>query len=195
MTGSGPRGGESNVARSRGRARGFLILGLLVGVTAGAAAGYVHWFRTHRLLAVTEGEVYRAGEMAPGTLRREARRHGIRAVIDLRRDAGKAEEEREILEELGVRHFHLPSEEVPTAGTVAAFLQILDRPEYRPVLIHCTFGVGRSGVFAAIFRMEYEGWGNERARREAMWLSGLESFHADSRNGRFLREYVTRGRN
>jgi protein tyrosine/serine phosphatase len=182
------------MTRSRGRARRFLIFGLVVAGAAGAAAGYVHWFRTHRLLAVTEGQLYRSGELPLETLRSEVQRYGIRTVVDFRQDLDKAEAERKALQGLGVRYFHLPSGQVPTPGSVETFLEILDRSGTRPVLIHCEHGIGRTGVFAAIYRMEYEGWQNGRARREAMWISGLESFHADSSKGRFLSAYVPRQR-
>ncbi len=182
------------MSRTRRRTRIFLILGLVVAGAAGAALIYVQWFRTHRVLAVTEGQLYRSGELPVETLRSEVRRYGIRTVIDFRQDLDKVEVERNALEGLGVRHVHIPSGQVPTPGAVEAFLEILDRSGTKPVLIHCEHGVGRTGVFAAIYRMEYEGWPNARARREAMWISGLDSFHADSSKGRFLSEYVPRER-
>jgi protein tyrosine/serine phosphatase len=179
------------VSRTRRWAGRFLILALFVAV---AAVGYVHWFRTHRLLAVTGGQLYRSGELPLETLRSEVQRYGIHTVIDFREDLDKVEAERNALEGLGVRYVHIPSGQVPTADAVEAFLEILDRSGNRPALIHCEHGIGRTGVFAAIYRMEYEGWQNERARREAMWISGLDSFHADSSKGRFLTEYVPRQR-
>ena len=34
------------------------------------------------------------------------------------------------------------------------------------VLMHCFAGIHRSGAFCAVFRMEYDGWSNERAIAE-----------------------------
>src|SRR5947207_10755414 len=62
--------------------------------------------------------------------------------------------------------------ESPTGGPapveegVRRFLEVMaDRRNY-PVLIHCFAGVHRTGAYCAVYRMEFEGWGNEEAIAE-----------------------------
>ena len=168
----------------------FVILA--VGVLGGAAS-YVYWaVFDYRFLVVTEGQVYRSAAMPPEILQSKVWRYGIRSVIDLRKPGGDVIAERDSLSELGIRHFSLPSHQVPSQEAVAAFLEIIDRLEYRPVLIHCNDGIGRAVLFSAIYRVEYEGWSNEEARSTAYWRSGLGSFEPDSRKGAYIRSYVSR---
>ena len=84
---------------------------------------------------------------------------------------------------------------MPRPEAVAEFLKIMDEEANLPVLIHCEHGVGRTGVFAAIYRMEYQGWPNARAQWEALALAGFESFREDRPKGRFILDYVPRGTN
>lgn len=98
----------------------------------------------------------------------------------------------ECLAQVGVKHFHLPFDQVPNDETIDAFIEILDHCEYRPVLIHCKHGEGRAVLFAAIYRMEYEAWSNERARRASRFLSSFGSFSPKSRKGIFIRDYCLR---
>jgi protein-tyrosine phosphatase len=46
------------------------------------------------------------------------------------------------------------------------YLELLDKPEVYPVLIHCAAGLHRTGELTAIYRMEYEGWSKGAAVRE-----------------------------
>ncbi len=167
---------------------------LLVGILI-VGADYGHWaVLNYHFSTVTEGQVYRSGAMPPEKLQSIVRRYGIRAVIDLRDPGEEVNEERAALTQLGVKHLHLPSEQIPKDETIDAFLEIMDHPEYRPVLIHCKHGEGRAVLFAAIYRMEYEGWSNERARRASRLLPWFGSFSSTRRKGIFILNYVRRRR-
>ena len=63
-------------------------------------------------------------------------------------------------------------------------------PDVYPVLIHCHHGVSRSVLFSALYRIEYEGWDNERARLATRFITDGSSFDTDKRKGRFLQDYV-----
>ena len=170
----------------------LMIGALLIGVLGfGARYGHRSVF-SHRFLTVIEGQVYQSGAMPPETLKKKVLGHGIRAVIDFRRPCDEVDAERTVLTKLGVKHFHLPSEQVPKDEVVDAFLEIIDHREYRPVLIHCNHGRGRAVLFAAIYRMEYEGWSNKRAQHVAYLQSGLGNFKSNSRKGTFILNYVPR---
>ncbi len=189
---------DKRTKRSNARRIGLLSIVVLVhaAVCGGAVYGYWTVFE-HRFSTVTEGEVYRSGVMLPERLVNKVRQHGIRTVIDFRRDSDGVDgvnEERSVLARLGVRHLHLPSQQVPTDETVDRFLNIMEYQEYRPVLIHCEHGEGRAVLFAAVYRMEFEGWPNERARRASRFLSFRGSFSPESKKGIFIRNYVPRWR-
>lgn len=148
------------------------------------------------LRTITEGKVYQSGLLAPDDLRNEARRLGIRTVIDLREPPEEVRDERAVLSALGVKHIHLPSTQVPDDGTVNRFLELMNDPVAYPVLIHCYHGTGRSVLFSAIYRVEFEGWDREKARlatRTALrWLLPDASFAAEAPKGAYLLKYPTR---
>jgi protein tyrosine phosphatase (PTP) superfamily phosphohydrolase (DUF442 family) len=167
-------------------------LAALLGIALCGSALYGHWALVeHRFATVTQGQIYRSGAMPPEKLVEKVQEHGIRAVVDLR-TYGEDEAERDALAALGVKYFNLPSLQRPTARDVDAFLEFASQSENRPLLIHCEHGVGRAVLFSALYRIEFEGWSNERARASAYWGSGLGSFEPDSRKGRFLLDYTRR---
>ena len=47
-----------------------------------------------------------------------------------------------------------------------AFLRVVDDPANGPVLIHCFAGLHRTGVYCAVYRMEFDRWSNSRAIAE-----------------------------
>jgi protein tyrosine phosphatase len=66
---------------------------------------------------------------------------------------------------LGVKYVHLEpdlcsnrTDPACRPAVIDQFLAVLDDPANRPVLLHCKAGLHRTGVLAAVYRMEYEGW-------------------------------------
>ena len=168
-----------------------LLMFSAVVVALGAARW--HWsHRNGRFFTVVDGQLFRSGAMPPDRLQRKVRRHGIRAVIDLRSARPEVDREREALAEVGVKHFHLPSKQIPRAETIDAVLALLDQPENRPALVHCNHGVRRAAQFEAICRMEYQRWSNERALSVLRRRSAFLGFRSGSRSRRFVQGYVPR---
>ena len=170
-----------------------LIVGALL-VTLFVSAWYAHWyFLEHRFSVVSAGDLYQSAEMDPAALADTVREHGIRTVIDLRKEPelGMAEE-RQALAELGVRYVHIPSEHSPAPETVDAFLAVVAQTKNRPVLVHCAHGEGRSVLFAAIYRIEIQGWENDRARRACRLLPWRGTFSPDGEKGKYLLTYRRR---
>ena len=181
---------QSNIRRFGRPLVGVLLVGLLV-----AAAGYGYWvFVDHRFWTVTEGQVYRSGAMPLETLQNKIKQYGIQAVIDFRKTLDAVDAEHKALTQMGVKHFSVPTGQVPTGKTVKAFLEIMDDRKNRPVLIHCHHGKGRAVLFSAIFRIEYEGWSNEDARRASRLILYKSSFSLNRRKGKFVFNYVPRSR-
>lgn len=155
---------------------------------------HAHWVMfDYRFTTITPERVFQSAEIPPPALVRKVREHGIRTVIDLRQGGGEPiEAERRALNEAGVRYVNLPSAQVPDDGTVDAFLGIMERSDTYPVLIHCEHGQGRSVLFAALYRIEFEGWTNESAVGGTRLVSGRGSFAPDEPKGRYLRAYQPR---
>jgi protein tyrosine/serine phosphatase len=171
------------------RRRMALVILLL---TAGALAYSQFWVARGRVGTVAAGRLYRSAAMPEDRLLEVCRERGIRTVIDLRKASSDTAAEAAVLAGAGIRHVALPSEQVPSAETVSAFLRVIDDPAAGPILVHCTHGVGRTGVMSSIYRMEYQGWSPARATAEALLYAGFDSFWPRSEKARFLSGYVPR---
>ena len=189
---SGTRPKDSLTGSGLGARSAVLAAILLVLVGIGGYLGY--WAAMGRYAVVDPGRLYRSAEYPPWRLVEECKRLGIRTVVDFRNDSPDTEAEAEALGEAGVRYAHLATGQVPPPEIVDAFLDIMSDEANLPVLIHCEHGVGRTGLHAAIYRMEFQGWSNRCARWEAMLLAGFDSFQKDTDKARFIESYTPRSR-
>jgi len=157
----------------------------------------------YRLGVVSAGQLYRSGAMPPAHMAEVAKKLGLKSVIDLRtyvpgQDSTNTtplkniEAEGAALAAVGVRHIHLPSAQVPDPATLEKFLQVIADPANRPALIHCYHGVGRTELFAAVYRIEFEGWSPEKAREATRFILAGSSFSDHAEKGRFLKDYQPR---
>ena len=104
--------------------------------------------------------------------------------------------EAEVCERLGARMISLTvdtlapirarNDERPAA--IATFLDLMDRPETYPVLIHCKAGLHRTGVMVAVYRMEYNGWPRQDAMGE-LKANGFGDFAANASND-YIEQYI-----
>lgn len=157
------------------------FLGLsIVALLIGGPLGYLHCrnanFRNFHV--VREGVLYRSGQLSLNGLKRVIHDYGIKTVITLR-DAhhpgapppDAAEEAYCAGQEINYvrippRPWWGPDNSVPAEQGVRRFLEVMDDPSNYPVLVHCFAGCHRSGALCAVYRMEYEGWGNHDALDE-----------------------------
>jgi len=141
---------------------------------------------------VDEG-LYRGGQPSPDGLR-QVQRMGMKTVISLRQPSKAMEEERRLVEQLGMRWINIPMWYWwrPSDQQVHQFLSIAGDPAQRPVFIHCRQGWNRAGIMTAIYRVARQGWEPRRAYVEARQL-GLVPWNVLSRYVVFyetLREYA-----
>ena len=180
--------------------RRILLWSAMALLLAIGGAKYYHIHYQYRLGTVTSGVMYQSGAMPPARMAAEAHRLGLRTVIDFRtyrpgQDSTNTTPLQDIdaegtaLASVGVRHIHLPTPQVPTPETVAQFLAVVRDPANRPTLIHCYHGIGRTELFVALYRMEFEGWSNQKARAQARFFLPFSSFSDTSEKGRFLIAY------
>jgi protein tyrosine phosphatase (PTP) superfamily phosphohydrolase (DUF442 family) len=139
--------------------------------------------------------------LAPGVARGEQpeddgldwlKARGFRTVIDFR----KGHDERVAIESHGMTPVAIPvradllGSTAPTDAQVQQFFATVLDSAKRPVFFHCRRGADRTGVFAALYRIEVDGWTNAQAIEE------MQAFGFSERYGtlsRYVRDYRPRG--
>lgn len=158
----------------------YLLAVLTVAVLVGGPYAYFSFREKHlrNFRVVKEGVLYRSGQLSPAGMKRILHDHHIKTVITLRDADTPAELPPDHEEELFClsqevkyvritpRPWWAPDGPPPVEVGVRQFLEVMDDPANYPVLVHCFAGVHRTGAYCAIYRMEYEGWANERALEE-----------------------------
>lgn len=157
-------------------------------------AAYLWWhLAEHRLTVIERGQVYTSGAMPPAKLKRVVKRLGIRTVVDLRcpvEGEEKIAAEKAALEEVGVHHLNLESEQAPQEECRDRFLEWLEDPEHRPALIHCNHGEGRAVLYGALWKIEFMGMDPETARKKCRFVTTKgSSFDLGKAKGDYLRKY------
>lgn len=187
----------------------WIMAAVLLALMAGVPYVYYRYCYTYakRLRPVEEGKLYRSGCMTAAGFADAIRRHHIRTVINLMEDnvdpdlpAGffdtKAVHESQLCEKLGakminltvdlIEPYRLASGDRPAA--IKTFLDLMDRDDTYPALIHCRAGLHRTGVMVAIYRMEYDGWSREEAMSE-LKAHGFGLYAATAAND-YIAQYV-----
>ncbi len=200
---------ESRPARRRTALRAMACIGALVLAMAVSVAGYLHYRMNYCITTVVPGRLYRSSKMTPERLAGKAAELGIRTVIDLRNPAhhrrpedrteaeNKVTQEEAALKAGGIRHIELRSRQIPLPRTVDKFIEAVDSAGASPVLIHCDHGIGRTGLFVALYLMEYAGYSNEDARHcvsryYSLRLHGRKHFAPDYDKGKYIMKYAIR---
>jgi protein tyrosine/serine phosphatase len=136
---------------------------------------------------VREGVLYRSGQMSLAGLKETIHELGIRTVVNFRDGSQPADRvEEAYCRAAGIRFVRIPpmswdgmrgSAEIDEG--VDRFLAVMNDPKNYPVLIHCMAGIHRTGAYCSIYRMEREGWSNERAIAE-MKAHGYANFDEEA---------------
>ena len=183
----------------------FQIL-LLIVVLAAIIGGkqYYDYKVNHNFKVISEGKVYKSGVIPPDKLANFVKEHKIKSIIDLR-FPGTADlvnnpeipaeliAEKEAASKIeGLNYFNLGSDQVPKPENLEYFFKIMDNKANYPVLIHCFHGVGRAEMYSAIYRIEYENWDRDEARKETRFLTKFSSFDLGKPKGDFLHGYEKR---
>ena len=71
---------------------------------------------------------------------------------------------------------------------VNKFRDIMANPDHRPVLVHCFAGIHRTGVFCAVYRMEFDHWTNDKAIAE-MRTCGYDTLDKEPDLLEYLEKY------
>lgn len=175
----------------------FSILGIAIVFTS----LYVyHVHVNYRFTEITAAKVYRSGAMPSQTLTKYVTKYGIKTIIDLRVGnvsdplnpglASQIAEEKTTIENIdGVQHINIPSQQIPSEENLKQFFKVLDKDLSYPVLIHCHHGTGRAVLYSALYRIKYEGFDNEEARKNTVFPLTLSSFDDGTPKGEWLKSF------
>jgi hypothetical protein len=95
------------------------------------------------------------------------RNQGVKSVVTFRPEHDVN------YDQFGFNVMRLPMEEEPPGEQQAEeFLRFIQDPKNQPVHIHCTAGVGRTGLMAALTRYAIDGWSLDRALAESRTYRG-----------------------
>ena len=88
---------------------------------------------------------------------------GIKTDLNLRH----YHSDRYMIDRVGLDYEHIDIKSWSLhGGDVARFLEIVTDKTKTPVFVHCHDGIGRTGVFCAMYRMVVQGWTKEAALKE-----------------------------
>lgn len=95
-------------------------------------------------------------------------RFGVQTVVNLRGEKpGESwfEEEREGVARIGARWIHLRTsgKSEPSPELVERFFQLVQDRDNWPIVLHCQGGIHRTGLWSALYRIQFQGWSPERA--------------------------------
>jgi tyrosine-protein phosphatase SIW14 len=159
-----------------------------------------------RLRTVVPGRVFRGGQMTAEGFTDNIRALHINTVVNVQDDFpdpdlelsfwdARTVKESALCERLHVRYVALAPDlisrrEVPEhrPAVIDQFLDLLDDESVYPVLIHCKAGLHRTGVLAAVYRMEYQGWSHEEAYQE-LRMHGFGNWVSTCAND-YITQYV-----
>ena len=193
-----------------------ILSGLLVTLFLGVAyyVWYVHF--NFRFAEVSEPQhtekVYQSALIAPDKIGKFIKKAKIKTVIDfldasVQNKLNPASQKNIDAEDkaianynqknnTAVQHINIPSGQVPSKKALTEFFKVMDNKENYPVLVHCYHGTGRTEVYASLYRIEYEKWKNEAARKKTrVVVEGLgytSSFGKGREKGDFLINYKPR---
>ena len=154
-----------------------------------------HWVR--------EGEAARSSQAFFGGLSALMRRHGLKAIVNLRgenSDLSWWRYERRGCEQLGARHFDtmLDSRKLPTRPMLACLMEAFEEAP-RPFLLKCSGGQYRTGLAAALYLIHRDGWSARdtamaefagSAKKHQRWAKLFIAFADDEAHGRPLAEWI-----
>ena len=125
---------------------------------------------------VSEGKVYRSGQVRQGKLVQYIQDYKIKSVLNLRGRNENSEwwkKEVSACVLLGVKYYDLSlsSKKEPTSEQFQNLLEILKKAP-KPLLVHCEGGANRTGLASAIYLYYFEGYPKETAQRQLSFIYG-----------------------
>ena len=142
---------------------------------------------------IAHADIVRFTQVAPGIYRggqpeTEAdydmlKSHGIKSILNLRKDATVAPEQA-LAAKLGFNFLNIPMSGFAYPGhkNIDEALNWITDPAVQPVFVHCHHGKDRTGLVIGLYRNHNENWPAKRAYKEMRsfgfnpWLMGLTAY-------------------
>jgi protein tyrosine/serine phosphatase len=137
-------------------------------IFAGSGSAAITQPTTLKNFQEVEASLYRGAQPTEEGFR-ELAKLGVHTVVDLRGSGGRSSKEARIVGGLGMQYVNVPLDgfRAPTPEQVSKLLGILENQSDGPVFVHCRRGADRTGTILALYRIEHDHWGNEKALDEA----------------------------
>jgi tyrosine-protein phosphatase SIW14 len=144
--------------------RPVIVLLCLVRLAAGADLSASHV----RNFARVNDHLFRGGEPSLVGLQ-ELGAMGVKIDIDLRGSGEGVEAEKQAAEKLGMKYVNIPLGQfsAPTNEQMERVLSLLLRNDSETTFVHCRRGKDRTSTVIACYRIQHDGWDNNRALVEA----------------------------
>ncbi len=152
---------------------------------------------------VREGEAARSSQAHFGGLMALMRRHGLRAIINLRgenSDLSWWRYEKRVCAALGAGHFDamLDSRKLPTRPMLVRLMDAFDAAP-KPFLLKCSGGQDRTGLAAALYLVHRDGWSLREtaqaqfagtSKKHQRWLKLFTAFAQEEARGRPVGDWI-----
>lgn len=94
---------------------------------------------------------------------------GVKTIIDLREADDRAIAEERVVTGAGMKYANIPMTGLtpPTVAEISKILAIMGGSSEEPVFVHCKRGADRTGAVIAAYHINYNGWDNARALKDA----------------------------
>lgn len=118
-----------------------------------------------------DDHVYRGAQPTPQGFS-NLNKLGIKVVVDLREPGDRSVFENKIVSAAGMKYISVPMSGLatPSNESVRKVLSLLEDNSAGPVFVHCRRGADRTGGVIACYRIEHDGWKNDKALLEARSL-------------------------
>lgn len=95
---------------------------------------------------------------------------GVKTVINLRDGKKDIVNEKDIVEELGMKSISIPLSVFKTVNDehIDKFLKVVNDPKNQPVYVHCRQGQDRCGTMVGIYRLTQQNWDSDQTYKEML---------------------------
>lgn len=182
-----------------------ILLGLFAVVVILVVKNVYNTHLNYNFKTITNDKVFSSGVIPPEKIKDYVEDNNIKTIIDFRHpeiidelnpaNIDDITKERNAVSKIdNVNYHNIPSDQVPTQQNLDSLFNILDNEDVYPVLMHCYHGTGRAQIYSAIYRIEYEDFTNEEARKKTRTLLKFSSFDDGKPKGEFLKNYESRNK-
>jgi tyrosine-protein phosphatase SIW14 len=140
---------------------------------------------------IVNDQVLRGGQPTDAGFKNLADR-GVKTIVDLQEDGTRARDEKRLVKALGMKYVNIPMKGMatPTDKQIAHALKALNDTSDGRVFIHCKRGADRTGMVIACYRVQHDGWENQKALSEAR-TNGMSWYQFPLQ--RYVRSYEPHG--